>query len=100
MVFKAEEDNIEIKEGPDFLCELCPYFDGQGCSHPKGDEKAVRKWDIKILEGLALEYGQVIEVSELKSLIREKMPLNFCLTKCPYYRETRCNPQKIPTDLS
>ena len=84
-LFQGEENNIEIKEGPDFLCEACPYFNGQICSHPKGDEKEVKKWDTRILKGLGLQFGQVLKVEEVKSLIKEKSPLNFCLTKCSYY---------------
>ena len=37
--------------------------------------------------------------SSEKSLIREKSPLTFCLKKCPYYRENKCNPEILPEDL-
>jgi hypothetical protein len=98
-LFKAKEEKIEVKEGPDLLCEACPYYDGQGCTHPKGDEKAVKKWDTRILQELGLGFGQILKVAEVQSLIREKAPLTFCLQKCPYYRENKCNPEILPEDL-
>ena len=99
MLFQRAQDDIEVKEGPDLLCEACPYFNGQMCSHPKGEEKEVRKWDIRILEGLGLDFGQVLKVEYVKSLIREKTPLEFCLVKCPYYREKKCDPRVLPPSL-
>jgi hypothetical protein len=91
MMFKTGNDNIDIVEGPDFLCEVCPHFNGMGCCHPKGSEEAVRKWDKIILQELDLRYGQIIKVKDAKSLIEKRAPLNFCLTKCRYYREKICN---------
>ena len=93
--FKAEKESIEVKEGPDFLCEACPHFNGQMCTHPKGDEREVRKWDKRILEELGLKFGEFVEVGRIRTLVKDKTPLNFCLTKCAYYRQSECNP-KIP----
>lgn len=95
-LFKSGKGDVHVNEGPDLLCGACPYFDGQACSHPNGNENAVRKWDARILDGLHLEYGQVIKVTELKSLIKQNAPLSFCLNRCPHYKDNRCNPQKIP----
>ena len=91
-LFRVEAENVEINEGPDPLCEACPHFNGQMCVHPNGDETAVRKWDARIINELGLEYGEVMKIAEMKSLIKEKAPLNFCMTRCRYYRGNRCNP--------
>ena len=96
-LFKAGKGNIEVQEGPDFLCEACPYFNGQACSHPRGDEKEVKKWDMQILKGLGLEFGEVVKIEALRTLIKEKTPLNFCLTKCSYYQGNRCNSKDFRT---
>jgi len=91
--------NIDIGHGPDFVCEVCPAFNGQGCIHPNGDEQAVRKWDARIIHGLGLKEGQRLNVSQLNKLIEENSPLSFCLTKCAYYRNNHCNPLKTHESL-
>lgn len=91
-LFQTEEDKIEVTEGTDPLCEACSYFNGEMCSHPRGDEKEVRKWDLRIVEELGVRFGEVMSVDKMKSLIQKKAPLTFCLTRCRYYRESRCNP--------
>jgi hypothetical protein len=50
--FVKGKSEIEVSEGPDILCATCTYYDGNGCTHPKGDETQVHKWDAKILQGL------------------------------------------------
>lgn len=92
-VFKAGKDIIEVKEGPDFLCATCPYFNGERCTHPKGDEEKVRKWDRRILDELGLKHGELAEAGKLKALVKDKMPLNFCLNECSYYRQNICHPR-------
>jgi len=87
--------SVEMKTCPDLLCETCPYFDGQGCAHPEGDETAVQKWDAAILKGLGLESGQTLSVAGLKALVKESVPLAFCVNRCPYCRDSRCNPRII-----
>ncbi|MFC1958950.1 DUF1284 domain-containing protein [Chloroflexota bacterium] len=91
--------NIDIGRGPDFICAVCPFFSGHECIHPKGDEKAVRKWDAKIINELSLEEGQRLNVSQLNKLIEKSSPLSFCITKCPYYRNNHCNPLKTHESL-
>jgi len=94
-LMQDEMKHIEMREVPDMLCHSCPYFDRQACAHPEGDEQAVKKWDTGILKGLGLESGQMLSVPELKSLIKERTPLSFCVTRCPYSRNSRCNPRLI-----
>ena len=94
--FVEEDGNVEVNEGPDMLCAPCTYYDGTGCTHPKGDETQVRKWDARILQGLGIEYGQNINIADIKRLIKENMPLDFCLSRCPYNRAGTCNPYKLP----
>lgn len=93
--WNQENIEFEVKEGPDILCQACTYFNGASCIHPKGDEKAVRKWDRAILDGLCLNYNQVIKIKDLKSLIISKIPIDFCSSKCQYHKEKRCNPHQI-----
>ena len=91
--------NIDIGHGPDFICAVCPHFNGQECIHPKGDEKAVKKWDAIILHELGLEEGQQLNVSQLNKLIDRYSPLSFCLTRCPHYRNNSCNIPKTHESL-
>ena len=97
--WNQENNKFEVKEGPDILCMACTYFNGVSCIHPKGNEEAVRKWDRVMLDGLGLNYGQVIRIKHLKSLIIRKIPMDFCLLKCQYHKEKRCDPSRIPDCL-
>ena len=97
--FVDEKGEIEVNEGPDMLCAPCTYFDGNGCTHPKGDETQVKKWDAKILQGLDIEYGQILKIDEVKRLIKKNAPLDFCLNRCPYNKAGACDPNKLPDYL-
>ncbi|MCX6012455.1 MAG: DUF1284 domain-containing protein [Chloroflexi bacterium] len=97
--WNQELGEIELKEGPDMLCVVCTYFNGNSCVHPKGNEKAVIKWDQVIMNGLDLSYGQCIEIKKLKTLIINKIPMDFCLSKCQYHKENKCNPHILPDCL-
>ncbi|MFC1950782.1 DUF1284 domain-containing protein [Chloroflexota bacterium] len=94
--FIEEQGEIEVNEGPDILCAPCTYYDGTGCTHPKGDETQVRKWDARILQGLGIDYGQTTDISDMKKLIKVKQPLDFCLNRCPYNKAGACDPYKLP----
>jgi uncharacterized protein len=75
---------ITVIEGPDQLCKSCPDCKNNRCENPFGNEEAVRRWDSKILKGLGISYGEEITVRVLLALIREKAPLEFCQTRCPW----------------
>lgn len=75
---------IIVTEGPDQVCKSCPDYKNDRCENPFGNEEAVRKWDSKIIKGLGIYYGQEITVRALLSLIKEKAPLDFCQTRCPW----------------
>ncbi len=75
---------ITVTEGPDQVCRYCPECRNNRCESPFGSEEAVRKWDSKIVKGLGVSYGQEIEGNALLALIREKAPLEFCRTRCPW----------------
>ena len=75
---------ISVTEGPDHVCQSCPDYKNGRCENPVGNEEAVRKWDLKIIKGLGISYGQEITVGELLELINEKAPLEFCRTRCPW----------------
>jgi hypothetical protein len=75
---------INVTEGPDHVCQSCPDYKNGRCENPVGNEEAVRKWDLKIIKGLGISYGQEVTVGELLELIIEKAPLEFCQTRCPW----------------
>jgi hypothetical protein len=82
---ESESDLIIIvTEGPDQLCNYCPDYKNNRCENPIGNEEEVRRWDSKIQKGLSISYGETITVRALLELIREKAPLDFCKTRCPW----------------
>ena len=97
--FIEEKGGVVVNEGPDMLCAPCTYYDGKGCTHPKGDETQVKKWDAKILQGLNIKYGQILNTDAVKRLIKENAPLDFCLNRCPYQKAGACDPNKFPDYL-
>ncbi len=94
-LFENAEGEVQVNEGPDVICQTCPHFDGQACVHPNGGEAGVRKWDARVLQGTGLQYGQVLKAKDLKSLIKQKAPLDFCLNRCPRYKDNTCEPGKM-----
>jgi len=81
---KEDDVLVEMIEGIDELCQVCPDCRDGRCQNPRGDEEAVRKWDGIILRGLEINYGETRTSKDWRMLINEKAPLNFCKTRCPY----------------
>jgi hypothetical protein len=82
-ILNNEDDAvIVVTEGPDDICSRCPECKNNRCEHPEGNEEQVRKWDRMVMKGLGIEYGQRYTVAELKRIIKEKAPLQFCKEKC------------------
>jgi hypothetical protein len=81
---RQDDAVVEVIEGIDELCRVCPDCRDERCQNPKGDEEAVRKWDGIILKGLEINYGEMRTSKEWRMLINQKAPLNFCETRCPY----------------
>ncbi len=75
---------VEVIEGIDELCRVCPDCRDERCQNPRGDEKGVRKWDGIIMRGLEIDYSEVKTSKDWRILINQKAPLNFCETRCPY----------------
>ena len=75
---------VEAIEGIDEICQVCPDCRDERCQNPQGGEEAVRKWDIIILKGLGIGYGETRTSKEWRALINEKAPLEFCKTRCPW----------------
>ena len=70
---------ITVAEGVDELCYQCPeYADGR-CSHPKGDEVEVRKWDAILLRELGLTFDTCLTSREWSELLEQKTPFHLCL---------------------
>ena len=73
---------IEVTEGADDLCQVCPLCRDERCQSPLGNEDQVRKWDAIILKGLGISYGDKITAERLRAFINEKAPLAFCQSRC------------------
>jgi uncharacterized protein len=82
MMTVDEDTLIEVNCGVDDLCAACPSLGGNGCVSPFGDEEKVRRWDVRVMEGLNLKYGDVLAAGDLRRLIRRKAPLDFCRQRC------------------
>lgn len=80
---------IEVIEGTDDLCQFCPLCQNASCQSPDGDETAVRKWDAIVLRGLEISYGDRLTAGRLMALIKQKLPLQLCLTKCRWKNACR-----------
>jgi hypothetical protein len=81
---RQDDALVEIIEGIDELCRVCPDCRDERCQSLRGDEEAVRKWDGIILKGLEINYGEMRTSKEWRRLIQQKAPLSFCKTRCPY----------------
>jgi len=75
---------VEVIEGIDELCRVCPDCRDERCQNPRGDEEAVKKWDGIILRGLEINYGEARTSRDWRILINQKAPLTFCEMQCPY----------------
>ena len=84
---------FKLAEGPDEVCSVCPAFNGQGCSHPDGDEKEVRKWDLILLKTFKLNFGDSLTAREVKEIIAKNYPIMMC-AKCPLPGKELCNPPR------
>ena len=84
MLTMDEGTVIEVACGPDDLCGPCTYL-GQGrCVSPFGDEDKVRRWDARVMDGLGLSYGERKTSGEIRRLIGQRAPLDFCTGRCPW----------------
>jgi len=80
---------IEVIEGTDDLCQTCPLCRDARCQSPDGDETAVQKWDAIVLKGMEISYGDRLTARHLLMLIKQKVPLPLCLTKCRWKNACR-----------
>ena len=85
---------IEVIEGVDDLCQTCPLCRDGRCQSPDGDENAVRKWDAIVLRGMEISYGDRLTAGHLSALIKQKVPLPLCLTKCRWKNACRVTPSR------
>ncbi|MBU2498627.1 MAG: DUF1284 domain-containing protein [Proteobacteria bacterium] len=84
-VIEAEDEfSIEVREGIDELCRVCPNCRDERCQSHQGNEEGVRKWDSIILKGLGSAYGETRTSKGWRMLIAEKAPLAFCERRCPW----------------
>ena len=84
-MMRSDIDTVVIvTQGVDDLCRSCPDCKNNRCEHSYGDEVQVVKWDEKILKGLDISYGQRMTIGELRAMIENKAPLDFCRQRCPW----------------
>lgn len=69
---------IEVVEGMDGLCALCPNLSGAECISPNGDEAEVRKWDALLLRDLGVQTGTVMESGQWRLLVDSRVPFAVC----------------------
>ncbi len=74
--------SVEVIEGVDELCMVCPLCQDDRCQSAEGNEDEVRKWDAIILRELGISYGDTIAVEKFRALIGSKTPLAFCRNRC------------------
>lgn len=84
IIERREEVIVEIIEGIDELCRVCPDCRDERCQNPRGNEEAVKRWDDIILKGLGINYGEAKTSNDWRILIQQKAPLDFCKRRCPH----------------
>ena len=84
IIERRENVIVEIIEGIDELCQVCPDCRNERCQNPRGNEEAVKKWDDIILKGLEINYGEAKTSKDWRLLIQQKAPLEFCKRGCPF----------------
>ena len=87
LLVSDSNDTIEIIEGVDVLCHVCPDCRNDRCESPHGDEDAVKKFDKAILRGLGVSYGEKKSMKDIREIISQKAPLDFCRTHCPWRKK-------------
>ncbi|MCP4713592.1 MAG: DUF1284 domain-containing protein, partial [Deltaproteobacteria bacterium] len=89
-LLQSDSDTIiELIEGVDGLCLVCPECKKSRCENRQGNEDAVRKLDRVVLKGLGIAYGDQKTVRQLQTIITNKAPLSLCRTRCQW--RNRCN---------
>ena len=89
----SDEALIEIVQGVDELCQVCPLCHAGRCQHPHGNEEAVRKWDDILLKALGISYSDKNTAKQWRTIIEEKAPLDFCKMRCPW--KSNCSVEAI-----
>jgi len=80
----SEHELIEVVEGVDSLCALCPNCSGSVCVSTKGDETRVRKWDALLLRDLGVRTGTAMESGEWRRLVDSHAPFGVC-RRCKWH---------------
>jgi len=84
-IIESDDDSlVEIIEGVDELCRVCPDLEDGRCQNQFGNEEAVRKWDGIIIKGLGASCGEARTSEEWGRLIEQKAPLAFCRNRCQW----------------
>lgn len=83
-ISKGSEELVEVVEGIDDLCRVCPLCMDDRCQSPDGGEDSCRKWDAILLKGLGVPLGTTLSANEWRRLIKQVSPLDFCQTRCSH----------------
>jgi len=84
-IMEAGEDTpVQIIEGVDEICKVCPDLQDDRCQNLFGDEDSVRKWDGIIIKGLGASYGETMTSGDWRRRIEQKAPLDFCRNRCQW----------------
>ncbi|MCG0275477.1 MAG: DUF1284 domain-containing protein [Thermosediminibacteraceae bacterium] len=74
-------EEIEVVDGPDDVCRVCPYLSGNRCAHKEGADEEIRQLDRDALNFLKVSSGQKVRWLELKEKIKsapEEWFSSFC----------------------
>lgn len=74
----SDSCQIQVIEGTDMLCSVCPQRSGDECASSKGGEVKVRKWDFLLLNELDIPFDTVLESNEWRHLIDKAAPFRLC----------------------
>ncbi len=84
---RAAGDLIRITDGPDEVCQACPYLKGERCTHPETSDAEIREMDRVALEILSLTPGAEIKwPTETQARLKEgfgRWAREFC-EKCSW----------------
>jgi len=71
MLAAAEKGEIEICEGADCICKVCPHLLGDACAYYENAEADIRGMDARALELLGLIPGRAVSWKKVRAKIEK-----------------------------
>lgn len=84
LLASGEALEIEIIDAIDEICGYCSDCNGYSYISPFDDEEQVNRWDNRLITALGLKFGNSMTCEDLRKLVDEKAPLEFCINRCPW----------------